>query len=267
MDTNLSLALKMAAGVLIALVIISAITLLFNNINPSQQQLEDIKALEQTADFNKEYEVYNKSLMYGVDVISLINKAFSNNKSYIEAYGYSDDLEENYLIDVEFESPISLTQTLDIKKIEIEDGKYREREQENFNILRTTNLVSDPTKTHEEVIYSKLNLRREDYPNLDVVTGNRNNAINGHLIEEQHGNEPYQKWCVDQNMYNYIIVESAIDLKRTAKNTEHGTSDIWSTAILETYAYDFKSKKFRCTDVGYSDITGRINYLRVQLIQ
>ena len=43
--------------------------------------MEDV---EQLAKFNLEYEIYDKKGMYGVDVISCLNKAISNNEKYVE---------------------------------------------------------------------------------------------------------------------------------------------------------------------------------------
>ena len=52
---------------------------------------DELKVTEQTAAFNKEYEVYQKSAMYGVNVISCLNKAKSNNEKYIEGGSFVDD--------------------------------------------------------------------------------------------------------------------------------------------------------------------------------
>ena len=57
MDTNMTQALKLAGGILIALVLISGLTIMFGKLSPSQNTLEDIKAFEQTQAFNKEFEV------------------------------------------------------------------------------------------------------------------------------------------------------------------------------------------------------------------
>ena len=77
---NASKALLMAAGILLAMLIISMYMLLSDNISNIGKSEEDKKASEQLAKFNKEYEAYNKKVLYGTEVISVMNKAIDNNR-------------------------------------------------------------------------------------------------------------------------------------------------------------------------------------------
>lgn len=54
--------------------------------------------------FNKGFQAYDKKMMYGADVISVVNKAIDNNKKY-GGKGYYDpsNLERDYLINIRFE--------------------------------------------------------------------------------------------------------------------------------------------------------------------
>lgn len=76
---NASKALLMAGGILLAILILSAFVFMFSSVkNFSASQ--DAKALEdQIKAFNSEYEAYNKTVMYGVDVITVINKSMDYN--------------------------------------------------------------------------------------------------------------------------------------------------------------------------------------------
>lgn len=79
---NASKALIMAGEILIALLILALVVYGYSNIrNLSASELTE-KEIEQLAVFNKEYESYNRKLLRGVDVISVINKAIDNNKKY-----------------------------------------------------------------------------------------------------------------------------------------------------------------------------------------
>ncbi len=79
---NASKALIMAGGILIALLILALLVYGYSNIrNLSARELTE-KEIEQLTIFNKEYESYNRKLLRGVDVISVINKAIDNNKKY-----------------------------------------------------------------------------------------------------------------------------------------------------------------------------------------
>lgn len=85
---NASKALIIAGGVLIALIIITMFIIMFNNLaNVKKNQEEQIKT-EQISAFNAEFEAYNKKLMYGTDVITLINKVVENNKKYMDNAEY-----------------------------------------------------------------------------------------------------------------------------------------------------------------------------------
>lgn len=255
MDTNMSQALKMAGGVLIALIIIATLTYFFRELTPFQQQMEDIEALEQTADFNKQYEVYNKSLMLGVDLISVINKAYSNNLAYIELYGYSEDIKDNYLIDIELKTPITLNQVLIVYDIYDESsGKIIEKDKKKVSNESLSNEAKNQLKDK-----LKIDDIKNDYPQK---------TLSGTLIDSTRGVSAGKKEkYTNEEMYNCIIKDSAHELKRNARNNDSTTIAEWGVATLETYAYSLKTKKFRCTGVENSEITGRITKMIFEEVQ
>ena len=71
---NASKALLIAGGVLIALIILTMFIVMYNNMANIQKEQEEQTRIEQIAAFNAEFEAYNKKVMYGTDVITLINK-------------------------------------------------------------------------------------------------------------------------------------------------------------------------------------------------
>ena len=239
MDTNMAQALKLAGGILVALVLISGLTIMFGKLSPSQNTLEDIKAFEQTIAFNKEFEVYDKDIMYGLDVISAINKAASYNKTYIDEYGYTEDLERNYLVNIILEDDIDLEQSIELYRIDSRTA--REIPIDCANITDHDDI---------EAICDKLEIEEGDFRDLSNDT-----LSSGDLIDEARRDELY----VRQEIYDLIIEPSSEQLKKTAINNEN--PEVWSKAILETYVYNFKSKKFRCVGVRYSEITQRITEL------
>lgn len=76
---NISRAIIIAGGMILAILILSLLVFLFNKINilpeEQSQQLNELDIIE----FNRSYEVYQKPLMYGTDIISIINKAVDHN--------------------------------------------------------------------------------------------------------------------------------------------------------------------------------------------
>ena len=83
---NASKALEMAAGVLLGVLLLSLVAYFFTSISSWPEQQDDEKSSQQTAQFNLEFEVYDKKGMYGADVISCLTKAENNNEKYYEEY-------------------------------------------------------------------------------------------------------------------------------------------------------------------------------------
>ena len=92
---NASKALIMAGGVLIAVLIIGLFVYMFTSVSSNYRSEEDIKRTEEITEYNNQFESYNKKLIRGSEIISLINKAISNNEKY-------QDVPE-YQIKIEFE--------------------------------------------------------------------------------------------------------------------------------------------------------------------
>ena len=118
---NAAKALEIAAGVLLAVIIMSLIAYFFTQLGVWPQEQEKVESAEQLARFNKEYTVYEKSAMYGVDVISCLNKAKSNNEKYAEGGSfftgakYEEKGEKNnYYIDVYVNINSPLKESLEI---------------------------------------------------------------------------------------------------------------------------------------------------------
>ena len=72
---NASKALLIAAGIFFSMLILTMIMYMSGKITEIGEVQESKRAAEQLAAFNAEYEAYNKKLMYGTDVITVINKA------------------------------------------------------------------------------------------------------------------------------------------------------------------------------------------------
>jgi oligoendopeptidase F len=82
---NASKALIMAGGILIAILILAILTYVWNSVGFFSTTVEEQKKLEQIAEFNKEYESYQRKILRGTDIATIINKIEDNNKRYPEA--------------------------------------------------------------------------------------------------------------------------------------------------------------------------------------
>lgn len=81
---NASKALLMAGGVLIALLILGSLVLLFSNLQDYQNKSDASTKQAQIAEFNSQFEPYNKKNLTLMELKSVYNKIESNNKKYSE---------------------------------------------------------------------------------------------------------------------------------------------------------------------------------------
>ena len=77
---NAAKALLIAAGVLIGLILISMIIISSRQISSYYKAKEEEKVVEQLADFNEQFSVYNRDDIRGTELISLINKIIDYNR-------------------------------------------------------------------------------------------------------------------------------------------------------------------------------------------
>ncbi len=92
---NASKALLMAGGILIALMIIGALVLLGNNLSSYKNNEEALEKQSQIAEFNDQFEPYNKDDLTLMELKSLFNKIESNNQIHPE-YEITTNVENVY---------------------------------------------------------------------------------------------------------------------------------------------------------------------------
>lgn len=126
---NASKALIIAGSVLIALMIIGALLLMFNNLSTYQESNIESTRDSQVVEFNNQYSTYNRTNVRGSDLYSLLNKAvdYNERKSSVGTEG----AELAY-------TPITITFTMDIKQLTM-DGKNRLFKQGSYTISNNTN--------------------------------------------------------------------------------------------------------------------------------
>ena len=168
MDTSLSKALIIVAGVLLAMIVIAFMTYTFRQIGSWSSTSQDEVLVEQMQKFNKEYEAYDKDLMYGVDVISCLNKAKSNNDKINNKFGES--------IDASYEVKVTVYLLGENNKVELSES------------LEVSHLSNDGIEIavydekYENPTYTKLNKY--------IVIPNINNPNIKEIITEIHASTP-----------------------------------------------------------------------------
>ncbi len=263
---NMAKALQIAGGVLLAVIILALVVYSFRQFGILPQQQDESMTAEQLAKFNKEYEVYNKSEMYGVDVISCLNKVQNYNEKYIlEAgkqlkgdgfYVGTNKHGNEFRIDIGLRIAKPLEERLVVHRIDEKTGKSVE-------------LYSDPGVGREGHVtddrpFNTIFKLDDDYKytnycgkNFDVVAnGMKSNEVSG--SNKMDANTIYKLY--DNNGKLKELITFKKDLKLIIKNDGKvkPVTD-WSDATWYTALYDLKTRRFRCDYVRYNQQTGQIN--------
>ena len=95
---NASKALIIAGGVLLAMIVISLFYAVFRGMGEAAGSASQDSAQKELSAFNTAYEAYDKKVMYGMDIVSVLNMAISNNKQYgIEYYDENNEFVDFYV--------------------------------------------------------------------------------------------------------------------------------------------------------------------------
>ena len=270
---NAARALEIAAGVLIGVLLMALIVYFFKTMGEWPQQQDDMMSSEQTSKFNLEYEVYGKKGMYGVDVISCLNKAKDNNDKYLpeakDKLGFlaSGSYPDEYVINVFVHMNDSkLKESLEVYYIDQNNATRQKYEfgtgeisdtigsvfgsQINFNKLEKNGL---------KVTNFQADYKLSDAANItEAVNLGEPNSANGYysLLEiSDDGKHVSSKTVLEQ-----LLQFTSTNLKVTVQNTFGNCSlNVWSSATWTTALYDLKTKRFKCEEIKYSEKTGRVN--------
>lgn len=85
---NASKALVMAGSIFLSLMIVGALIFMFNSLSNFKQTEEDMEDVSKLAQYNKQIESFNKTYLYGSEILSLVN--------YIEDYNVREEDTETY---------------------------------------------------------------------------------------------------------------------------------------------------------------------------
>lgn len=274
-------AIIMAFGMIVAVMIMGSIAYVFTNLKVFPQGDDSRETVEQLTAFNTEYEVYDKKIMYGVDVISVLNKAKSNNDKYVQGnflsgLGYNTD----YIIDIEVTLKDPLEEKLVVTYLEntangVVERDYMQNQGPNIN---ANTKLKVPSSTYSSLIYSTSNF----WNNLklkSMIIETKFEDGKYHLLA---GNDAdivpgeYTNDMLKEPSMLKSLLEQAAQMSQTVKNTSGnymmvstsvgGIMDIdeettgWNKATWYPAIYDLKTRKFKCLgeETVYSEVTGRI---------
>ena len=277
---NATTALYIAAGTLIGVMIISLVVFFFRRVGTMYSEQDAIMSTEQLAEWNKEYLAYDKKLMYGTDLVSVLNKATNNNLKYVNGAGFLSGFTYTnaYLIDIEFTINSVLQDNITVSFIDStgESGRIIGRE-----YLYPVDSHNGPEGTpklyeifnHYKIVnsYNSINTNINNNTALeskvyDSIFGNGNTQKTYNLLKSDH--------TIDETVAKLMDLSSNLTMTVTNKDKSNinlepiFTNGVWVKnkygwykAIWKTCLADLKSRKFQCTGVEYdtsSEETGRI---------
>ena len=263
---NAAKALEIVAGVLLAVIIMSLIAYFFTQLGVWPQEQEKVESAEQLARFNKEYTVYEKSAMYGVDVISCLNKAKSNNEKYAEGGSfftgakYEEKGEKNnYYIDVYVNINSPLKESLEIYYMNKDNKrvqKFSEDKDTDITMKDAGFVFSGYTAFSET---TKLNPANQSLEGSDYMQANGGSPAKGNAATDTNCNgKNYYSLRSDDRLLYTILSYSGDNMKQIVTNSTGENLDVWLQAVWSTALYDFKTKKFKCDHIEYNEVTGRV---------
>lgn len=219
---NASKALIIAASVLIAMLIIGAAVYMFNVMSSIQAEEEASSQTQIITEFNQKFDVYNRKILYGSDILSLANM--------IDDYNVRETVESKMYQEMQIHVTIKkqLTSNTD-KKYSVSAGTYTAQQLRDKLIAEGKNSVTD--KINEiEATYSQRG--RMSIQNLNNLQLKSNSYITGtgtyqDAFQEEIAKDIYRNLDVEEDIQTYV------DL----------------SAILK----DFRTKIFSCTQVRYDE--------------
>ena len=215
---NASKALIMAAGVLIALMILGALLLMFSNLSNYQETNTQGTREAQVVEFNNQFETYNRQDIRGTDMVSLMNRVVDYNTR--KTGTTSEEQYQKMEISVTGISPSAF-------KYNTSDDSLIKESYTQDNITTLLNPVKQLENKYQQKYITEL-------------SANISNIIDGDSEEEAKK------------------VLNTTNLDKYKEGSNDGITQIkLDTAKYYQYT-QFKRTYFDCTGVEYNQQTGRI---------
>ena len=274
---NAAKAIEIAAGVLVAVLIMSLIAYFFSTVRLWPLEEDSMETAEQLSKFNLEYEVYDKKAMYGADVISCLTKAQSNNEKYVEGGKYltGNKYGQTYWINVYVNINSNLEESLEIYYFDENASGFNK--QKMLLESETRPDLNSITMGDVGFVFNSKDVAgsAKSYSSFDKTTSLGTKYVEISSSGQLGGLEPLAVTASPGTYANSLFKDNKLTPATALQNlvslastnmkqtvTNYGNQNElkkWSTAVWTTALYDFKTRRFQCDDIKYSDVTGRVN--------
>lgn len=283
MEDNVAKLLQIAGGVILGVILLSLVSYFFSSIGILPSIEDERETAEQLSKFNLEYEIYDKKGMYGVDVISCLNKANSNNKKYVAGNSFltGNEYGKDFYVDV-------YVRLNDYLEENIEYYYFNDYGNQVQGFVKSTLNASDTgiNKKMGEVGFKINGLNY--YTNLteDTYVGNLTNKIDkdavgitalkphkdgggGITLEKAFNGEKIEGYYslrdsssdAETSLAKLVNLSNKTDngnMNKIVVNSNSNELKTWSKVVWKTALSDFKSRRFKCDYLEYSQKTGRV---------
>lgn len=275
-------AIIMAFGMLVAVMILGTIVWVFTKLKVLPMQDDDADTIEQRRLFNQEYEVYDKKIMYGVDIISVLNKAQSNNEKYVQGNFLSGNLyNTDYIINVVVNFNKELQETIEVTYLENGLTGVSEIQYASGGPIgiMAKSVFKAPKGDYQHLVYGSSNywnsLKLEA---TTISTGIASGAtkaspksyqlLGGATISkpDSDGTTHYTNAMLEGDSVLKQLLTQSTTMSQTAKNSgsnKYTYGEGWNRATWYPVVYSMKTRRFKCEGdkITYSPKTGRIVYM------
>ena len=279
---NASRALIMAAGVFLAMLVLALLMFSMNKISEYKNKGDELQEIENLSKFNLQFTNYENRDVYGYELISLANKVANYNMKYSNLAEAKND--EGY-------NPI--TMKFQLTKEQVETSIIFKDSIEVPTIVNGHLIFKKPSSIvcrlflHNNGIYEQSNTKNnildlfesaqeiEEVYNGKSITTKLAKSINSLILSKEQLDynmeakklSYYASFLSSIETYNRIVgVKARIDTKDKtntqiveAYNTMTERLLSSGSNIMKYYEYyQFKSAIFKCDNIAYDDVTGRV---------
>ncbi len=231
-------ALQIAGGLLIAILLITLIVFVFRSVSRMENTRRDLEVSQESAEFNKKFLAFDKTSMYGTDVISVLGMAISNNKIQNQQLMANPDGKYNKNVRYSMNIEIKVKNTVQSK---VTKTAYIAQKDENG--------ITQMVKITDASIYRGLGLSS----NPEITQGD--------VI--LNGGTTYDLSPQDDEKYKKLEKLSTLDRNNIEKTSKRFGNKTVITEKDPIGINDFKKVIYKCTDVQYNEV-GRIYYMKFE---
>lgn len=216
---NASKALIMASSVLLALLIIGALVFMYSSLSNLKSTEATSEEVEKLAEYNKQIENFNRSGVYGSELLSLANLIDDYNTRQADLKGYQE-----------------IKLTINIINHPISGAKYMKA-----NYTSYQNLLKDFNNLENEVNKWKAGTAK----GYTITVGNTNVTA-----DKISGMTPLA--------LSELIKKANPNVRDIETESQNLRDQAQIYVDLKTEMTEFKNKKFQTPEVSYDKRTGRI---------